>query len=86
MSLIDAAGSGDRLIALQSLRDVLARQIECAERPSDVASLSKQLRETLGEIDRLGAGVSKEGSALDEFTKRLAERRSPSSRKSRSAG
>lgn len=75
MSLVVAARSGDRLEALLSLRDVLAQQIECAERPSDVASLARQFRDTLAEIEKLGAGVKKEGSVLDEFSKRRHARR-----------
>ena len=81
MSVSDMASSGGRLEALIALRDVLALQIDCVEKPADLAALSRQFRDTLAEIEKLGAGVKQEGSVLDEFSKRLADRRSGSARR-----
>lgn len=75
MSLLDSASSGDRLQALMKLRDVLAQQIDVADKPADVSSLSRQFRDTLAEIDKLNAGVKQEGSVLDELSKRRSARR-----------
>lgn len=82
LSLRDSASSGDRLSALEVLRDVLAAQIEATDSARDVAALSKQFRETLVEIERLSSGAKQEGSVLDEFSKRLADRRANAARKS----
>jgi hypothetical protein len=73
-SLPDAALSGDRLAALRALRQVLAEQIRDCDSARDIGSLSKQLRDTLTEIDSLGGAAepTQEDLTLDE----LADRRS----------
>lgn len=73
MNLPDAAGSGDSLAALRALRDRLAAEIHECESARDVAALSRQFRDTLTEIDKLGtAEPTTEDQTLDE----LADRRS----------
>ena len=73
-SLPDAALSGDRLAALRALRQVLAEQIRDCESSRDIGSLSKQLRDTLTEIDSLGGAA--EQTAEDRTFDELADRRS----------
>ena len=73
-SLPDATLSGDRLAALRALRQVLAEQIRDCESARDIGSLSKQLRDTLSEIDSLGGAA--EPTVEDETFDELAGRRS----------
>ena len=73
-SLPDAALSGDRLAALRALRQVLAEQIHQCESARDIASLARQLRDTLTEIDSLGGAA--EQTAEDRTFDELADRRS----------
>ena len=77
MSVSEAARSGSRLDALIALRDRLAAEIDACESSRDVAALSRQFTDVLTAIELVKAGVPEEkGTALDEFSKRLAERRS----------
>lgn len=75
-----AARSGDRLAALRCLRDRLADEIEQCESSRDVAALSRQLRDTLAEIDALGTGAvrTKEDQLADELARRRLDRRADS--------
>lgn len=70
-TLSDHAAAGDRRKSLESLRDLLARQLEISDR--DVPALARQLREVMAEIDSLPN--PKETSRVDELNKRRAERR-----------
>lgn len=62
---------GTRLEALQAARKLLAELLEQAV-PSEAASLVKQLRETLAEIEALQPA---KGGVGDEIARRRAERR-----------
>lgn len=76
MSVSEAASSGDRLAALEAVRDRIARELDETAAARDVASLQKGLRETLAEIDEL-RGAEAEGpvTALDELVARRASRK-----------
>lgn len=76
MSVSEAASSGDRLAALEAVRDRIARELDETAAARDVASLQKGLRETLAEIDEL-RGAEAEGpvTALDELVARRANRK-----------
>ena len=81
--LVAAASSGSRLVALRALRDRLARDLDETDSKRDVASLSQRLMDVLVQIDELGGGVAevKPETRLDEFTKRLAERKAAPARR-----
>ncbi|MDR1185393.1 MAG: hypothetical protein LBK67_11455 [Coriobacteriales bacterium] len=51
-SLTKAQECGDRIAVLEALASKLAATIDKAESGRDIAALSKQLRDTLNEIDR----------------------------------
>ncbi|WP_329187036.1 hypothetical protein [Actinacidiphila glaucinigra] len=71
--LVAAASSGDRRLALEAIRDRLAKELHDAE-GRDVATIAKELRTTIAELDALPGG--KEASAVDDLTARRAARRS----------
>ena len=71
----EAFSSGDRVAALISLRDYLARLVDSFDgAPKDIAPITKQLADVVRELDGL-APVQHKGTALDE----LAARRSKAS-------
>jgi hypothetical protein len=72
--LVEAAGSGSRLEALCVLRDRLARDLDAAVLPRDVAVLALRLTDVLEQIDSLPA--SRGVSAADEIAQRRERRRS----------
>lgn len=75
MGLIESAASGDRLIVLRDLRDILAQRIAASETlDKDVAALTGRLQAVLSEIAEL-APPEQKGDAIDEITKRRAARR-----------
>lgn len=80
MGIIDAAADGSRLKALRALRDSLAARLERCTSDQNFAVMSRVLADVLVQIDELGGGVApaKEETALDEFSRRLAERQSTS--------
>ena len=55
MSLIDASNEG-RFEQLTQLRDILASSIDECESMRDLASLSRQYRETIREIESIESG------------------------------
>lgn len=69
-----AAGTGDRVAALRALRDRLAAEIDECDSARDLAALSRQLTDVLGQLAEFAPAV-REVSPLDE----LAERRRKSS-------
>jgi hypothetical protein len=75
VSLSEAGGAGDRRLALEALRHALAASIEACE-PRELASLAKQLREVLAELDELPNGG--EASVVDDLTSRRVARRAAS--------
>ncbi len=64
----DAISSGDRTRALQALRDRLGAELDEAE-GTEVASLSRELRAVLLELERLG--VRAEVTPLDDLASRV---------------
>ena len=74
MSLVESAASGDRLRALQDLRDHLAVAIEGCESLRDLAALSGRLQSVLEDIDELSDGQGG-GDVVDEIARRRAARR-----------
>ena len=76
-TLAGAVGAGDRVKALQRLAETLVSTIETAE-PSSVATLARQLRETMAELASLD--VPTEESFVDEIAKRRADRRASAPR------
>ena len=74
MSLPESAASGDRLKALQDLRDVLAESIAACESLRDMAALSGRFQAVLAEIDELSPKEAA-GDTIDEIASRRAARR-----------
>ena len=70
-TLSGLASGGDRRSTLEALRNLLAVQLETAER--DVPALARQLREVMAELDSLPNPQEK--SRVDELNKRRAQRR-----------
>lgn len=72
VSIVVAAGSGDRRAALEALRDKLARDLD--EAPASVsAQLAAQFRATVAELAELP--VPGERSVVDDLERRRADRR-----------
>ena len=66
---LTAARSGDRLKALEELRDTLAEQIDTTE--SNVhAQLAAQYRATLAEIAEIRGEAKPKGTTIDELRNR----------------
>lgn len=82
MALSDEIASGDRQRALEALREAVAAQLEEAE-PKEAAALSRELRQILGELDKLSAGAR--GDSVDDLAARRAARRSDAANRERSA-
>ena len=72
--LSKTASTGSRLETLQSLRDLLAREIESCESSRDLAALVTRLQSVLSEIEAL-APAEQKGDVVDEIAKRRAARR-----------
>lgn len=72
--LSKTASAGNRLETLQSLRDLLAREIESCESSRDLAALVTRLQSVLSEIETL-APAEQKGDVVDEIAKRRAARR-----------
>jgi len=66
MSLADAASTGDRLRALEALRDRLATDLDQTVSGRDVAALSQRLMDVLAQIDDL-ADPEEEKDALADL-------------------
>lgn len=69
---LSEAVSTSRAEALRSLAAKLAKTIEKTESGRDVAALSKQLRDTLSELDALGEGTA---NTPDVLVRALKNRR-----------
>ena len=76
MSLIDSAASGDRLRALEALRDHLASAMQETDDVRALGTLAGQYRQVLSEVAELSKGKAS-GSDLDELLKRRKERAKP---------
>ena len=77
MSLLEAAAGGDRLAALEALRDHLAFLAGASDSARDVAALSGQLTQVLKQIEELSRGAKKNQSPVDEIAERRKARRRP---------
>lgn len=76
MALFDSASTGDRLKALEGLRDHLARSMDECDDVRALGTLAGQYRQVLSEIESLSKGKGAE-SGLDELLKRRASRAKP---------
>ena len=76
LSVSESAASGDRLAALEAVRDRLAGMLDETDDVRAVASLVAQLRMTLAEIAELSKGRGAK-SGLDELLERRAARSKP---------
>ncbi|AXN53451.1 hypothetical protein HOT82_gp036 [Gordonia phage Ronaldo] len=72
-SLEEALNNQNRVTLLRALRAELIRKLALSG-PRDIASISRELREIEGELSRFD-NVTQEETPLDEFTKRLNEKR-----------
>lgn len=88
MTLRETAESGDRLQALQALRDRLASDLDVCVSMRDVASLSQRFMDVLKQIDELGGGekADEKETGLSDFEKRLRERESSAKGSRKAAG
>jgi hypothetical protein len=84
MSLVGVTQTGDRLAALETLRDLLAAAIDECDSNRDLAALALRLTDVLNEIDK--TPTSRQASAADEIAeRRVARRNASSARKARAA-
>jgi len=74
MNLADAAASGDRIAALQALRDKIAQELDACESSRDTAALAGRLQSVLAELSEIAPPMSDE-TPLDVLRARRAERR-----------
>lgn len=72
MPLYTVSRKGNRLEQLKKLRDTLAKAIDTCESMRDLATLSRQYRETIREIEEI-EGANDDGDEIGEI---LAERES----------
>lgn len=70
-SLAAVTAMGDREDSLKALRDRLAREIDAADHPRDVAALSSRLTDVLSQ---LAAIENPKASKRDELAKKRTER------------
>lgn len=70
--LFEVVATGDRVKSLERIRDNLASTLEVSP-PQYVAALSKQLAETMRELEQLNPPKRK--SAVDELAAKRADRR-----------
>lgn len=66
--------AGDRIPALEAMRDLLARRLEATEDDRSVAPLSKRLSEVMAELESLRP--PKVRDTVDDLATKRAERRS----------
>lgn len=86
MPLVESAASGQRLAALQDVRDLLARQIQDCDSNRDMAALVARFQSVLSEISELSAAAGKGGDPIDEIAARRAARGGSTARPGRTAG
>jgi hypothetical protein len=69
--LVESAASGSRLAALRDLRDLIAKTITATDSARDVAALSRQMTDVLGQIEDVEkAAPEQKGTPLDELARR----------------
>ena len=71
--LVDLVDGNDRLEQLKQLAKILAENIDMCDSMRDLASLSRQYRETLAEIDALENGEDSD----DEIAALILRHREP---------
>lgn len=71
--MTDANGSGDRLTALKALAAELAERMDGTDDVRTIASLARQYRETLADIDTLTNAEDDDGG-IAEIIRRAARR------------
>ena len=77
MAVSAAVNTGDRLKALEALRDELAAAIDSCDSPRDLASLAARLMDALAQVDELKAATpAQEGTPLDALRQRREARKS----------
>lgn len=78
VTLLEAVDEG-RLAGLKALRDTLAQEIDLGthgeKECTQLASLARQLRETLREIETLEPSAPQTGSVVNDLTARRDARR-----------
>lgn len=77
MSLADSAASGDRLQALEDLRQTLAERIDASDSARDVAQLAGHLLQVLKQIEELDRSRGEKLSKVDELAARRKQRTKP---------
>jgi len=70
--IADSAKSGDRVRALEALRDRLADEIDGCQSSRDVAALASRLQSVLAELDTIGPVIAGT-TPLDELRMRRAD-------------
>jgi len=73
MSVADAASSGNRLAALESLRDRLAAEIDGCDNSRDLPALVLRLTDVMEQIESMP--TTRQTSRADEIAERRAARR-----------
>lgn len=68
--MTDANASGDRLTALKALADELSARLDSTEDVRTIASLARQYRETLADIDELTHAEDDDGGIADLIRKK----------------
>lgn len=71
-----SAGQG-YVEALSALRDELADSVVSTDSAHGKAALARVLLDTLAALDERAEPVSREGTGLDEFTRKLRAKRDP---------
>lgn len=74
--LLESAGQG-YVEALAALRDELADSVVSTDSAHGKAALARVLLDTLEALEERAEPVSREGTGLDEFSRRLAAKRGP---------
>lgn len=86
MSLRESAKSGDRLKALQDLRDLIATQLDLTDSARDIAALAARFQSVLSEIEALDNASGKAGDPVDEIAARRSARGGSTARPGRAQG
>lgn len=85
MSLLESAASGDRLKALQDLREIIATQLVACDSARDVAALTARFQSVLLEIETMTKESGKAADPVDEISARRAARGGSTARAGRAA-
>jgi len=72
MNLAETVKKNNRLASLVAIRDYLANRLDAGVEPKSVAPITKELRDTILEIDQIPQ--PRKGAVTDDISKRRAER------------